>query len=196
MKCPNCGFENPAGSANCANCGQVFAAAAPEPAAPPAPEAPVVPAASEVPAPPAPPAGYETPAAPPAPPAGYAAPPAPPAPPAGYAQPGVPQAGYPQPPAYGAAPQPGYAPQPPNVPNHLVMAILATIFCCWPLGIVGIVYAAQVNGKLNAGDIAGAQKASSLARTWSFVSIGLGAVLVAISFVFYLLGSLVVPVAP
>jgi hypothetical protein len=29
-----------------------------------------------------------------------------------------------------------------NIPNHLVWAILATLFCCLPLGIVSIVYAA------------------------------------------------------
>ena len=34
---------------------------------------------------------------------------------------------------------------PPYVPNHLVWAILVTIFCCLPFGIVSIVYAAQVN---------------------------------------------------
>ena len=46
------------------------------------------------------------------------------------------------------------------VPNHLVWAILSTLFCCLPLGIVSIVFAAQVNGKLAVGDMAGAQEAS------------------------------------
>ena len=41
----------------------------------------------------------------------------------------------------------------PQVPNNLVWAILSTLFCCLPAGIVSIVYAAQVNGKLAAGDI-------------------------------------------
>ena len=40
---------------------------------------------------------------------------------------------------------------PSYVPNHLVWAILSTLFCCLPLGIVSIVFAAQVNGKLAAG---------------------------------------------
>ena len=39
-----------------------------------------------------------------------------------------------------------------SVPNYLVQAILTTIFCCLPFGIVAIVFAAQVNGKL-AGEI-------------------------------------------
>ena len=38
-----------------------------------------------------------------------------------------------------------------TVPNYLVFAILATVFCCLPTGIPAIVYAAQVNGKLQAG---------------------------------------------
>jgi hypothetical protein len=61
---------------------------------------------------------------------------------------------------------------PPHVPNYLVQAILVTVFCCLPFGIVSIVYAAQVNGKLEAGDIAGARQASANARTWAWVSFG------------------------
>ena len=43
-----------------------------------------------------------------------------------------------------------------NVPNYLVPAILVTIFCCLPVGIAAIIQAAQVNGKLQAGDYEGA----------------------------------------
>lgn len=60
------------------------------------------------------------------------------------------------------------------VQNYLVFAILATILCCLPAGIPAIVYAAQVNGKLQAGDIAGAQEASKNARMWCFISAALG----------------------
>ena len=60
------------------------------------------------------------------------------------------------------------------VPNYLVFAILTTVFCCLPAGIVAIVYAAQVNGKLQAGDYNGAQQASKNAKLWSFVSLGVG----------------------
>ncbi len=38
-----------------------------------------------------------------------------------------------------------------------------------PFGIVSLVYAAQVNSKLAAGDIAGAQASSKRARTWSLI---------------------------
>jgi len=58
----------------------------------------------------------------------------------------------------------------PQVPNNLVWAILATLFCCLPGGIVSIVYAAQVNGKLAAGDIAGAQDSSEKAKKWAIYS--------------------------
>ena len=63
---------------------------------------------------------------------------------------------------------------PPYVPNHLVWTILVTIFCCLPFGIVSIVYAAQVNGKLAAGDVDGARISSQNAKTWAWVSFGVG----------------------
>lgn len=62
----------------------------------------------------------------------------------------------------------------PVVPNYLVWAILSTLFCCLPLGVVSIVFATQVNGKLQAGDVAGAQHASKNAKTWAWVSFGVG----------------------
>ena len=67
--------------------------------------------------------------------------------------------------------QPGIQPAV-NVPNYLVFAILATVLCCLPAGIPAIVYAAQVNGKLQAGDIAGAQLASKNAKMWCWISVG------------------------
>lgn len=60
------------------------------------------------------------------------------------------------------------------IPNYLVFAILSTVLCCIPTGIVSIIYAAQVNAKLQAGDYAGAQAASRNAKTWCWVSFGLG----------------------
>ncbi len=53
------------------------------------------------------------------------------------------------------------------IPNHLVWAILTTLFCCLPLGIVSIVYASQVDGKRAVGDLAGARQASQNAKTWA-----------------------------
>src|SRR6185436_1966736 len=60
-----------------------------------------------------------------------------------------------------------------TVPNYLVPAIIS-IFCCWPLAIPAIIFATQVNGKVAAGDIAGAQEASKKAKMFAFIAIGLG----------------------
>lgn len=70
------------------------------------------------------------------------------------------------------------------VPNYLIPAILS-LFCCWPLAIVAIIFAAQVNGKVAAGDIAGAMDASKKAKMFSFISIGLGAVLILCYVIFF-----------
>jgi len=64
----------------------------------------------------------------------------------------------------------------PNVPNHLVWAILCTLFCCLPGGIVAIIYASKVDGLVAAGDVAGAQAASDSAKMWCMISAGVGAV--------------------
>ena len=60
-----------------------------------------------------------------------------------------------------------------TVPNYLVPAIIS-IFCCWPLAIPAIIFAVQVNNKVQAGDIAGAQDSSKKAKMFSFIAIGLG----------------------
>ncbi len=66
---------------------------------------------------------------------------------------------------------PGPQPVGVNVPNHMVGAILATVFCCLPGGIIAIIYASQVNTKLAVGDIAGAQSASKTAGMWVIISL-------------------------
>lgn len=82
----------------------------------------------------------------------------------------------PPPPSYGA-PVPGQ-PMGAPPPNNLVWAILTTLFCCLPLGIVSIVYAAQVNGKFAAGDVAGAQESSNKARQFAMYSAIAGVVVI------------------
>ena len=66
------------------------------------------------------------------------------------------------------------------VPNNLVWAILSTLFCCLPLGIVSIVFAAQVDGKLAAGDFAGARDSSAKAKFWAVLAAALTLIPVAI----------------
>jgi hypothetical protein len=77
------------------------------------------------------------------------------------------------------------------VPNYLVPAILTTVFCCLPFGIVSIVYAAQVNGKLEAGNRAGAIESSNKAKKWAWISFGTGLVLIVGYLVLVVLGAAV-----
>ncbi len=80
------------------------------------------------------------------------------------------------------------------VPNNLVWAILATLFCCLPLGIVSIVYATQVDGLRAAGNIVGARAAADKARFWAILSAALVPVLIVLWFMLFgglaVLGSL------
>lgn len=68
----------------------------------------------------------------------------------------------------------GAGPASPVVPNYLLRAILATLVCFWPAGIVSIVFAAKVNGKVKKGDMPGALRCSRNARIWFWVAFGLG----------------------
>jgi hypothetical protein len=69
----------------------------------------------------------------------------------------------------------------------LVPAIIS-IFCCWPLAIPAIIFATQVNGKLAAGDVAGAEDASKKAKMFSFIAIGLGVLGILIYVIMLVLG--------
>lgn len=106
--------------------------------------------------------------------------------PYGQGQPQYGQPQYGQPP-YGQQPygpqygQPYGAPygQPAGPPpsNYLVWAILSTLLCCLPLGVVSIVFATQVNNKYAVGDLAGAQDASRKARNFAIASAVSGVVI-------------------
>ena len=82
---------------------------------------------------------------------------------------------------------PPYYGSPTHIDNNLIWAILATICCCIPTGIVAIVYSAQVNGKLAAGEVATAQRYANNARLWAIISAVLGGV----SAIVYLLAAIV-----
>jgi len=70
-----------------------------------------------------------------------------------------------------------------KVPNYLILAIISAL-CCFPVGIVSIIFAAQVNGKVAAGDIAGATDSSNKAKKFSYIAIGLGIALWVCYFIF------------
>ena len=63
---------------------------------------------------------------------------------------------------------------PKKIDNNLALAIVVTVLCCLPFGIVGIVQAAQVNAKAQAGDIAGAEECARKAKKWSLWGLGIG----------------------
>lgn len=67
--------------------------------------------------------------------------------------------------------------------NHLIWAILCTIFCCLPLGIVSIIKATKVRELWAMGDYAGAQQAADDAKKWALW----GAVAAVLVWVLYLL---------
>lgn len=51
--------------------------------------------------------------------------------------------------------------------NYLLWAILVTIFCCIPLGVVGIVYALKVDSAWDAGLYGTAEEYSKKAKNWT-----------------------------
>lgn len=59
---------------------------------------------------------------------------------------------------------------PPMPPTNLVWAILTTILCCLPFGIVAIVYATRVEPNYYSGNYEKARRNSYYAATWSIVS--------------------------
>ena len=81
--------------------------------------------------------------------------------------------------------QPNYAQgqRPMRPDNYLVWAILCTILCCLPLGIVSIIYSSKVDGLYNCGDYAGAEDASQKAKNYAMW----GAIISVIGVVLYIL---------
>jgi hypothetical protein len=64
----------------------------------------------------------------------------------------------------------------PQIPNYLWQSIVVTLCCCLPLGVVSIIFAAQVNSKLAQGDITGAQDSSQKAKMFTLIGLGVGIV--------------------
>lgn len=58
--------------------------------------------------------------------------------------------------------------------KYLVESILATLFCCLPLGVAGIVFASKVESLYKAGAYAEAQEASRKAKMFSLIALGVG----------------------
>ncbi len=86
-----------------------------------------------------------------------------------------------QPPSY--QPQPSYGPQqpygaqPPMPDTYMVWAVLVTVFCCLPFGIVSIVKASQVSSLYSQGRYQEAVAASEAAKKWAIWSAIAGVVI-------------------
>ncbi len=78
---------------------------------------------------------------------------------------------------------------PVQIKSHMVDAIIVTICCCVPFGIVAIIYASKVSSLLAAGNIAAAQDASKKAAMWSWIGLGCGIVSNAIVLGLQILGA-------
>jgi len=73
------------------------------------------------------------------------------------------------------------------IPNHLVLAILTTIFCCLPFGIVSIIYASQVNSAVAAGNTQLAMQSSDKAKKWGLAALICGIIFAVVYSVFVIL---------
>ncbi|MEN3328933.1 MAG: hypothetical protein V7638_3740 [Acidobacteriota bacterium] len=76
---------------------------------------------------------------------------------------------------------------PASVPNYMVPSIIS-LFCCLPLGIVAVIFAARVNGQVQSGDTAGALDSSRKAKMFSYIGLILGLIWIAIWIVMTVLG--------
>ncbi len=64
---------------------------------------------------------------------------------------------------------------PPLKPNNwLWQSILATVLCCLPFGIVGIVFAAKVDSLYYNKRYAEAERAAKNAKTWTLIAVSAG----------------------
>ncbi len=69
--------------------------------------------------------------------------------------------------------------------NYLVWAILSTVLCCLPFGIVSIVYSTKVSGLWASGQYGPAQEAANNAKKWAIISAIVGGVVAVISLILY-----------
>lgn len=96
-------------------------------------------------------------------PVGFDAPPPPPPPPGGM----------PPPPAASMATM-GSGGDRPNTTLYLVLSILATLCCCLPLGVAGIVFSALAIGDVNRGDFAAAEEKLKKTKLILIIGVVLG----------------------
>jgi hypothetical protein len=97
------------------------------------------------------------------------------------------QPGWQQPQQQGwPAQQPGAWPGQQEPDNYLVWAILCTVLCCLPFGIISLVHSNKVAGLWAQGRAAEAQEASNNAKKWAIIGAIAGAVTYAIIIILYI----------
>lgn len=93
-------------------------------------------------------------------------------------------------------PQPAYAPGTPSpqpaggesMPRtYIVWAVISTLCCCLPTGIVALIYSSKVSPLWHRGDYDGARRASDKAGWWVIISFVAGFVWAPFSFLWTLL---------
>lgn len=75
--------------------------------------------------------------------------------------------------------------QAPMPKTWLVESILATLFCCLPFGLVGLIQAAKVSALYSAGKYSEALVASQEAGKWTKISIAVGIIFALLYFSFW-----------
>lgn len=73
--------------------------------------------------------------------------------------------------------------EPNSIPNYMVPAVLATLFCSPIFGIPAIVNASKVNSLVSQGNIPEAIEASNKAKKWAWIAFGVGFVVFLLYFV-------------
>jgi len=73
--------------------------------------------------------------------------------------------------------------------NYLVWAIITTLFCCLPLGIVSILHAGKVDNLYSSGQYEAAKQESAKAKQWAVYAAITGVVLYILYFIVLALGS-------
>ena len=89
----------------------------------------------------------------------------------------------PSPPTPPTPPPSPLTPPTPKPENWLIWAILSTVLCCLPLGVVSIIYATKVDNLWNSGQQEEAIKASNMARLFFFLALGGGVLALIIGFI-------------
>lgn len=79
---------------------------------------------------------------------------------------------------------------PPRPKSWLIESILATLFCCLPFGIVGIVNAARVNSLYDQTLYEKSKRVSANAKRWTLVAFGIGVIYLVFILLMVAIGSI------